>query len=54
MECEGTCKVHQGEVKKVNVIGLDGYDWGYFSYCATAIEEDRKSGFTVIESDSLT
>jgi hypothetical protein len=49
MECEGLCSIHQGEIRKVNVIDSDGFNWGYFNYCDKAIEIDRENGFTVID-----
>lgn len=45
--CDGNCQGHEGEPKLVRVKTKSGYDWGYFSYCETAIEEDRFRGFIV-------
>jgi len=52
MECEGACKAFnkcKGDTKIVHIIDpKDNYDWGYFYYCDTAIETDRKNGFLVV------
>ena len=48
-KCEGNCDQHSGAVQCVRVFdGKDGFDWGYFSYCKTARDEDRSRGFTFI------
>ncbi len=50
--CDGICSMRgecKGEVTKVRVTGgkkID-WDWGVFSYCQTAIQTDKKNGFTV-------
>ena len=46
-KCEGNCEKHVGPVQRVHVRDPDGYDWGLFWYCQTAIAEDRSRGFTV-------
>lgn len=40
--CEGACENHVGECKVVLVEG-----WGYWSYCDTAIAEDKSRNLTV-------
>lgn len=49
MECEGSCENHEGEVVKVKVKTLKGFDWGEFYYCQNAIKEDRNRGLIVTE-----
>ena len=49
-KCEGSCKEHKGEVKKVHVKSYT-VKWGSFYYCDEAIEEDKRRGFSVIEDD---
>lgn len=52
MECDGVCVINgdcKGEVIRVRVVGPSGAEWGYFNYCQTAIDSDRKSGFYVEE-----
>lgn len=44
--CEGSCKEHKGEVKEVYIKG-----WGHFHYCEEAIEEDKRRGLIVVESE---
>ena len=44
--CAGSCEEHKGEVKEVYVKG-----WGYFYYCEEAIEEDKRRGLIVTESE---
>ena len=48
--CEGGCECHDGEVQPVRVIDPSGtpHDWGYFSYCQAAIEEDRSRDMLVL------
>lgn len=48
-KCCGSCEEHEGEVKEVHVVSPNGYDWGTFFYCETAVAEDEKRGFTVTE-----
>jgi hypothetical protein len=45
--CEGSCEKHIGEVRRVHVYGKNGYDWGEFDYCDTAINEDINRGMTI-------
>jgi len=57
--CNGVCNKQgdcKGTVQKVQVLEKDCYvnnykdglkDWGFFNYCQTAIEVDRKNGFLV-------
>lgn len=51
--CEGECaKVtdegHQGTIQRVRVVDpRNGYDWGDFSYCDTAVTLDKEHGFDV-------
>lgn len=50
MTCEGSCEQHIGAVTRVHV--WDGaYDWGLFTYCEAAKEEDRNRGLTVDEDE---
>lgn len=44
--CEGSCEEHKGEVREVYV-----KRWGYFYYCEAAIEEDKRRGLIVTESE---
>lgn len=48
--CEGGCIVsaagHAGKMACVRVKDA-GFDWGFFSYCESAIEIDRRRGLTV-------
>ena len=45
-ECDGRCHKHRGDITRVHV--TDGLaDFGYFNYCQTAIESDRRSGLDV-------
>ena len=48
LKCDGSCEEHLGEVRQVFVKG-----WGTFNYCDTAIEQDKKDGFTVFEGDEI-
>lgn len=49
--CEGGCKTHYGEVKKVRVIDESiNKDWGTLSYCESAIAEDINRGFKVLDT----
>jgi len=45
-ECEGACEEHVGEVKPVRVTH-GNTDWGWFSYCQEARNEDERRGMTV-------
>lgn len=48
--CEGVCADGcTGDTRRVHVVAEDGYDWGYFMYCETAIKTDRGRGFIVID-----
>lgn len=44
--CEGSCKIHKGEVMPVIIEG-HGWDGIKFNYCQEAIEEDERRGFVV-------
>jgi len=49
-ECEGGCVDHgghKGDVLVTEVQGVDGKDWGLFSYCETARLIDKQRGLTV-------
>ena len=48
--CEGACKEHQGEVRRVEVKcqGHPEGTWGVFRYCDEAIEEDKRRGLNPI------
>ena len=47
-ECQGICKEHRGSIKRVEVRDIrNRKDWGLFSYCDEAIEEDIKRGLDV-------
>ena len=48
-KCDGSCEQHIGECKAFRVVAPDGYDWGWFSYCSIAQEEDRNRGFQLFE-----
>ena len=53
-ECDGSCKVHRGQVVRVEVRDIrNGKDWGLFHYCEEAIEEDRRRGLDVSILDYL-
>jgi hypothetical protein len=40
--------VHRGTIKRVEVRDIsNGKDWGLFSYCDEAIEEDIRRGLAV-------
>jgi hypothetical protein len=48
IECQGKCTVHRGTIKRVEVRDIrHGKDWGLFSYCDEAIEEDIRRGLDV-------
>jgi len=48
IECQGNCKEHRGTIKRVEVRDIrHGKDWGLFSYCDKAIEEDVRRGLDV-------
>ena len=49
-ECDGACKEHVGQIKRVHVIDPRGYDWGEFFYCENAIKIDRERGMKVEEA----
>ena len=52
--CDGSCSErggHAGNTICVRVRDETGYDWGYFSYCETAIEEDTRRGFRISRSN---
>jgi len=40
--CDGSCKVHYGQVRRVRVVAVSGHDWGEFDYCKVAIDEDTQ------------
>jgi len=43
-KCEGACEQHRGQTKAVRAYDKeDGFDWGWYSYCENAIEENEKS-----------
>jgi len=44
--CDGSCEIHIGSVRKVNVSAF-GFDWGSFYYCEAAINEDINRGLRV-------
>lgn len=48
-KCEGGCTEHTGTVKVCRVATRSGNDWGYWSYCANARNEDRSRGLVVRE-----
>ena len=52
MKCQGNCKKHTGEVKKVHVKG-ETKDWGFFYYCDVAIAEDIRNGL-IVEQKTVT
>lgn len=49
--CQGQCRRYrtcEGIVSRVHVRDdLDGFDWGEFWYCGTALTEDRQHGLMV-------
>jgi len=45
-KCQGDCAECRGELQVVRVTH-PSYDWGYFSYCDAAIEEDKSRGLVV-------
>lgn len=48
--CEGACEKHRGHVEAVRVFDpKDGKDWGWFSYCEEARNEDASRGFEFAE-----
>ena len=48
IECQGKCKEHRGTIKRVEVRDIrNGKDWGLFSYCDEAIDEDIRRGLDV-------
>jgi hypothetical protein len=48
IECQGNCTVHRGTIKRVEVRDIrHGKDWGLFSYCDEAIEENLRRGLDV-------
>lgn len=44
--CEGSCAEHTGALKRVHV-HHPNHDWGEFTYCDEAIEEDKRRGLSV-------
>jgi len=50
--CDGSCDDRDGHVGDVVVVRVyDGtHDWGFFSYCASAIDEDKKRGLSVFSN----
>ena len=45
---QGNCWKHRGRVYRVEVRDIRNQkDWGFFSYCDEAIEDDRKRGLDV-------
>ncbi len=51
--CQGSCEHHSDDVFRVRVRHLrTGHDWGEFWYCRAAIEEDRRRGLYVEESEA--
>jgi hypothetical protein len=49
--CEGNCEKHTGQVVCVRVYDKKhGNDWGWYSYCEEAIDEDTRSGFALIDA----
>lgn len=50
-ECEGGCEGHRGETRCVRAVDKEhGNDWGWFSYCEEAIEEDTRRGLALIDA----
>lgn len=48
IECQGRCKEHRGMIQRVEVRDIrNSKNWGLFSYCDEAIEEDRRRGLDV-------
>jgi hypothetical protein len=48
IDCQGNCKEHRGTIKRVEVRDIrNRKDWGLFSYCDEAIEEDIRRGLDV-------
>lgn len=55
-QCDGSCDEHHGEVRAFRVHHeKSGNDWGYFAYCESAQEEDKRRGMilTPAESDGI-
>lgn len=48
-KCDGSCEEHFGVVRAVRVVDSDGTDWGWFSYCEAAREEDISRGFLLFD-----
>lgn len=48
--CEGGCGMHKGDIQVVRVIDPKGipHDWGFYTYCQAAMEEDQSRGMNVI------
>ena len=47
--CDGACQEHVGPVRLVRVSSQHGgNDWGWWAYCANAIEADRANGLQVM------
>lgn len=46
--CEGSCEKHIGDVSCYEVSDPEaGYNWGVFTYCDAAVDEDKKRGLIV-------
>jgi hypothetical protein len=46
--CEGACEVHSENLRQVHVVDNEsGRDWGEFTYCDNAIQEDLRRGFQI-------
>jgi hypothetical protein len=47
--CGGCCEEHTLPVEVVRVVdNRTGADWGWYSYCQAALEEDRQRGLDFI------
>ena len=49
-KCEGSCDSHEGLIEVFRVVSDEGTDWGWFSYCETAQEEDKQRGFLLYKN----
>lgn len=47
--CEGSCDSHFGKVSSYRVVAADGTDWGWFSYCESALKQDTERGFFLFD-----